>query len=213
MSPAVFWKRTRILLQQLDELYKLDQDRGSSETGLRFRAQKQKILPFSCLPSLAFPSRGLTKGGHTEAHCQEHRLVFKFSWSDPMTWDQDSTLHACIEFCHQSMLLQGGNWSNRWKFSKVWYCIAVYTHHRTHKFYWWMHIRGYLSGGRSFQDTWSYTLAISRWFLESICLCLHSLPETGSSRQEDKTHAQTVSGDRSIVHGCLHKSSRAPLIL
>ena len=86
-----------------------------------------------------------------------HRLVSESCWFTGDRWVQVIDLHEYkISYRWQGLLL-GSNWSIEWTFSIVLGSISSCTRRKSHRFYWWSHIRGYLWGGKSSLGIWFYT--------------------------------------------------------
>lgn len=76
----------------------------------------------------------------------------------------------------------------------------THIHHKIHISCWWRHIHGFLWEERSSLDIWPCRQAAGRWSPVTACLCLHSLPETGSCSLEDILHTQKAWADHSTDH-------------
>jgi len=126
-------KRTHILLQPLNELYKPNPIRVSSKTMSQYHFQTHKTHLFHSRPTLMQPNLDLTIINHIIAHYQEPQQVFIFSKFNQAWLVLDSNPHACIEFSHQLWQLQANSWSNLWTFSTGQCYIFSYIHHKIHK--------------------------------------------------------------------------------
>ena len=77
----------------------------------------------------------------------------------------------------------------------------AYIHHRIHRVCWWMSIRGFLWGGRSFLGTWPCKQRGGRWSPSFIFLCQHNLQGRDNLTQVGNLRIQKLWADHNIAHG------------
>ena len=76
----------------------------------------------------------------------------------------------------------------------------AYIRHRSHKFCWCLHIRGYRGGWKSFQDIWSYMRAIGIWSPTTAFHDLHNHRGKDSLPPVENLHTQITVIDHNTAH-------------